>query len=154
MLPEALKYYQAGANERGETLPAPQSLDTAAARAERELLKRIQTINSYVEQQSGERPVVAALSSELRMSPQVIVQERQQLRIGYGQYTALRGLSYIGRSPINRVLADYQSGRPWTDIARANGSGISDLNSWLTGVIRTTNDKVRQLRSQPTYRYR
>ncbi|HEY7163716.1 MAG TPA: M48 family metallopeptidase [Candidatus Binatia bacterium] len=154
MLPEALKYYQGPANERGELLPAPQLLDTAAARAERELLKRIQTINSYVEQQSGERPVVAALSSELRLSPQVIVQERQQLRMAYGQYTALRGLSYIGRSPINRIVADYQRGRPWTEIAQANGSGIGELNTWLGGVIRTTNEKVRQLRTQPYYRYR
>jgi predicted Zn-dependent protease len=154
MLPEALKYYQGAAHERGETLPSPQLLDSAAARAERELLKRIQTINSYVEQQSGERPVVAALSSELRLSPQMIVQERQQLRIGYGQYTALRGLSYISRSPVSRIVADYQRNRPWTEIARSNGSGIGELNTWLGSFIRATNERVRQLRTQPYYRYR
>ena len=154
MLPDALKYYQGAANERGEVLPSPQSLDTAAARAERELLKRIQTINSYVEQQSGERPIVAALAAELRLSPQVIVQERQQFRTGYGQYTALRGLSYIGRSSINRIVADYQRGYPWSQIAQANGSGVDELNAWLGNVIRTTNEKVRQLRTQPNYRYR
>ncbi len=51
-------------------LPSPESLDTPAAKSERELLKRIEAINRAVEQQNGERAVVEALAYELRLSPQ------------------------------------------------------------------------------------
>jgi hypothetical protein len=46
-------------------------------------------INRAMEQQNGERAVVEALAQELRMTPQSIVQERQQLQTGYGQYARL-----------------------------------------------------------------
>jgi hypothetical protein len=65
--------------------------------------KKIQAINRYVEQQNGERPVVEALAYELRLTPQSVLQERQQLRAGYGRYAALRGVSYLGRTSLNRI---------------------------------------------------
>jgi metalloendopeptidase OMA1, mitochondrial len=147
-MPEALSYYQP-TNARAELLPSPESIDSPAARAERELLKRIQAINSYVGEQNGERPVVEALAYQLRLNPQTIVQERQQLRIGYGQYTALRGLSYLGRGSVARIIADYQVGQSWSEIAQSNGSRVNDLTAWIGDVMRTTNDRVRQLKSQP-----
>ena len=147
-MPEALSYYQP-TNARAELLPSPESIDSPAARAERELLKRIQAINSYVGEQNGERPVVEALAYQLRLNPQTIVQERQQLRVGYGQYTALRGLSYLGRGSVARIIADYQVGQSWSEIAQSNGSRVNDLTAWIGDVMRTTNDRVRQLKSQP-----
>jgi predicted Zn-dependent protease len=147
-MPEALSYYQP-TNARAELLPSPESIDSPAARAERELLKRIQAINSYVGEQNGERPVVEALAYQLRLNPQTIVQERQQLRIGYGQYTALRGLSYLGRGSVARIIADYQVGQSWSEIAQSNGTRVNDLTAWIGDVMRTTNDRVRQLKSQP-----
>jgi predicted Zn-dependent protease len=147
-MPEALSYYQP-TNARAELLPSPESIDSPAARAERELLKRIQAINSYVGEQNGERPVVEALAYQLRLNPQTIVQERQQLRVGYGQYTALRGLSYLGRGSVARIITDYQAGQSWSEIAQSNGSRVNDLTAWIGDVMRTTNDRVRQLRSQP-----
>jgi metalloendopeptidase OMA1, mitochondrial len=155
-MPEALSYYQP-TNSRVELLPSPESIDSPTARAERELLKRIQAINNYVGEQNGERPVVEALAYQLRLNPQTIVQERQQLRVGYGQYTALRGLSYLGRGSITHIIADYQVGRSWSEIAQSNGSRVNDLTAWIGDVMRTTNDRVRQLRSQPyrpSYRIR
>jgi metalloendopeptidase OMA1, mitochondrial len=152
-MPEALSYYQQTSG-RAELLPSPESLDSAAARAERELLKRIQAINSYVQEPNGERPVVEALSYQLRLNPQTIVQERQQLRVGYGQYTALRGLSYLGRGSINNIIADYQHGRPWSEIAQSNGSRVTDLTAWIGDVMRTTNTRVRQQPYRPSYQIR
>ena len=146
-MPEALRYYQP-VNQSAELLPSPQSLDSPAAKSERDLLKRIQAINQYVEQQNGERPVVEALSYELRLNPQSVVQERQQLRIGYGQYAALRGVSYLGRGSIRNILADYRRGRSWSDIAQANGTRLNELTLWLNNVIRITNSTARQLRNQ------
>ena len=149
---EALKFYRPS-NAGVELLPTAQTLDTAAAKSERELLKRMQAINTYVGQQNGERPVVEALSYQLRLSLQTIVQERQQLGIGYGQYAALRGIAYVGHSSINRVVDQYQRGRPWSDIAQSNGSRINDLTDWIGELIRTTNTRAQQLRGlRPNYR--
>ena len=145
-LPEALSYYQPSA-ARAESLPSAESLDTAAAKSERELLKRVQAINSYVEQQNGERAVLEALASELRLSPQTIFQERQQLRIGYGQYAALRGIAFLGRASISRVVDDYQRGRSWPDITQSGGSRINELTAWIGEVMRATNNRARELRN-------
>jgi hypothetical protein len=92
--------------------------------------------------------IVEALATELRLNPQVIVQERQQLRIGYGEYAALRGLAYIGRGSLQRIADDYQRGRAWSDIAANHGSRINDVRSWVDGLIRTTNNVGRQLKNQ------
>ncbi len=146
-LPEALNYFQASA-ARVESLPTAESLDTPAAKSERELLKRVEAINRFVAEQSGERSVVEALSHELRLNPQVIVQERQKLQVGYGQYAAMRGLAYLGRGSINRIVDDYQRGRAWSEITSANGGRVNELIVWIGDVIRTTNSLARQQRNQ------
>jgi len=146
-LPEALSYYQPS-NARLETLPSAASLDTPAARSERELLKRMAAINSAMEQQNGERAVVEALAYELRTSPQTIVQERQQLQTGYGQYAGLRGVAYLGRGSLNRVVDDYQRGLPWSEIAASNGTRLNELMGWFGDLIRTTNNMGQQLQRQ------
>jgi metalloendopeptidase OMA1, mitochondrial len=146
-LPEALGYYQAGST-RIETLPSAESLDTSTAKSERELLKRLTAINRFVAEQSGERPVVEALAYELRTSPQIVFQERQQLRVGYGQYAALRGVSYLGRGSINRVVEQYQRGLSWSEITSNNGSRLNELTAWIEDVMRTTSSMGRQLRNQ------
>lgn len=147
-IPEALSYYRPS-GVRIEALPAAESLDTPAAKSERELLKRMAAINQYVEQQNGERAIVEALAYELRLQPQVVVQERQQLRMGYGQYAGLRGVAHLGRGSINRIAADYERGRGWSEIAQNYGSRVNELTVWIGDVIRTTNNVARQLRGQP-----
>lgn len=147
-MPEALRYYRA-TNTGSELLPSAESLDSPVARSERELLKRIEAINRYVEEQNGERPIVEALAYELRLNAQIIARERQQLRVGYGQYAALRGVAYLGRGSINRIADDYQRGRPWSEIAQTNGSRVSELTVWIGDVIRTTNNLAPRLRNQP-----
>jgi len=146
-LPEALSYYHPS-NARLETLPSPGSLDTPVARSERELLKRIEAINRAIEQQNGERTVVEALAYVLRMSPQTIVQERQQLQTGYGQYAGLRGTAYLGRSSLNRIVDDYQRGRPWSDITANNGARLNELMVWFGDLTRTANSMGQQWQRQ------
>lgn len=143
---EALSFYQPS-HSAVELLPSAESLDSTAAKSERELLKRIQAINRYVEEQNGERAIVEGLAYELRLSPQLVVQERQKLRVGYGQYAALRGVAYLGRGSINRVVADYERGRSWTEITQSHGSRLNELAVWIGDVIRTTHTISRQLRS-------
>jgi len=92
--------------------------------------------------------VVEALAYQLRLNPQTIVQERQQLQVSYGQYTALRGLSHLGRGSIAKIIADYRHGQSWSEIAQSNGSRLIDLTAWVGDVSRTTNNRVRQLRNQ------
>ena len=153
-LPEALTYYRQN-NARIDLLPSAASLDNYAAKSERDLLKRIEAINRFATEQNGERPLVEALAYELRTDPQNVFQERQQLRVGYGQYAALRGVIYLGRGSARRVLEDYQRGRSWSEVASNNGSRLSDLTAWINEVIQTTNYMGRQLRNQaprPSYR--
>ncbi len=145
-MPEALSFYLPSA-ARVEPLPTPEALDSGGARSERELLKRIQAINHYVEQQNGERAIVEALAYELKLRPQTIVQERQQLRVGYGQYAAVKGVWYLGRGAMNRIVSDYGRGRPWSEIAHNHGSRINELTVWIGEVMRTTNIIARQQRN-------
>jgi hypothetical protein len=141
-MPEALAHYQSS-NARVELLPAAESLDTPAPKRERELLKRIPAINHLVAQQNGERPLVEALTRELRLSPEAIFQERQRLRMGYRQYAAARGISLLGRGSISNIVADYQRGRPWTEMIQSHGTGINDLALWIGNVMRATNNVAR-----------
>jgi predicted Zn-dependent protease len=147
-IPEAIRYYRPSGAPI-ETLPQAASLDSPAAKAERELLKRVAAINQYVEQQNGERAIVEALAYELRLPVQFVFQERQRLRVGYGQYAALRGVAHLGRGPVNQIVADYGRGRRWSEIAGNHGSGVNDLSRWIADLIRTTNGVARQLRAQP-----
>jgi hypothetical protein len=147
-MPEALQYYQPG-DRVVELLPSPQSLDSPTARSERELLKRIQVVNQFVEQQNGERAVAEALAYKLRLNLLTIVNERQQLKVGYGQYAALTGLTYLGRGSIRNIVAEYQRGRSWSTIAQDNASGLNELTAWITDLMRTTSAVGRQLRTQP-----
>lgn len=146
-LPEALRYYQPSYT-KVELLPSAASLDSQTAKAERELLKRIDAINRFVEEQNGERAVVEAIAYELRISAQSVFQERQQLQVGYGQYAALRGVWRLGRGAINRIADDYRRGQPWSEISSSGGIRLSELTTWLGDVIRTTNTVGRQLRGQ------
>jgi metalloendopeptidase OMA1, mitochondrial len=147
-MPEALSYYRPS-SARIEALPSAKLLDTPAAKVERELLKRMAAIDQFVDEQNGERAIVAALAYELRLRPQVVVQERQQLRLGYGQYAGLRGVAFLGRGSINRIAADYARGQSWSNIAESNGSRVNDLALWMGDVIRATNSAARQLRGLP-----
>lgn len=155
-MPEALSYYRP-VRARPEALPSPESLDTAAAKSERELLKRIEAINRFVAEQNGERPVIDALAYKLHLSPQAVFQERKGLRVGYGQYAALRGVSYLGKGSVAKVVAAYERGQAWSDVARSNDVRTAELTAWIGDVIRTTNALNRRLRSQqyrPGYRMR
>jgi predicted Zn-dependent protease len=152
-IPEALRYYQP-VERRVEALPSLQQLDSPTARAERELLKRIQALNKKAGEAGGERAVVEALGYTLRVNPALVVRERQQAQLGYGQYAALKGVSYLGRAPIGRVAADYQRGTRWSNLVETNGSRLADLVSWMGDLLRTTTTIQSQLgRQAPVPRY-
>ncbi len=147
-IPEALKSYQP-ADQTVEMLPPLQNLDSPAARAERELLKRIQAINKQAEDPRGERAIVEALGYNLRMDPSIVYQERQQLQLSYGQYGALRALSTLGRSSLRQILADYQKGASWSELSQVHGARLTDLIAWLGDLRRSAATIQSQLRSQP-----
>jgi hypothetical protein len=91
--------------------------------------------------------VVEALGYNLRMDPSLLYQERQQLGIGYGQYAALRAISYLGRSSLRRIVADYQSGTRWYDLSESYGTRLSELISWMGDLQRTATVMQGQLRN-------
>jgi len=153
-IPEALKFYQP-ADRTSEILPSLQAMESPTARAERELLKRIQAVNKQAGDQRGERAVVEALGIGLRADPSLLYQERQQLRLGNGQYAALRALSSFGRTPLRRVVGDYQSGVGWSDLSQSNGTRLIELISFMGDLLRTAASIRGQMPSQsPSPRYR
>lgn len=133
---EAMKFYRP-AEEVVEPLPSLRELDSAKARAERELLKRIRALNGQVKDSRSERAVVEAIAYSLRMPASTVYEERRQLGLGYGQYAALRGIAYLGRSSPRRVFADYQAGVGWFDLAERNGARLIDLISWMGDLRRS-----------------
>jgi predicted Zn-dependent protease len=145
---EALPHFRP-TDRTPEALPSLPALDSPSAKAERELLKRIQAVDRQAADPRGEKAVVEALGHTLRMNPSLLYQERQQLRLGHGHYAALRGISFLGRSPLRRIVADYQSGAPWSDLAQSHGSRLTDLISWLGEFRRTAAAIQGQLRTQP-----
>ncbi|MBI2359521.1 MAG: M48 family metallopeptidase [Deltaproteobacteria bacterium] len=147
-IPEALKYYEP-AQRTVEILPSLEVFDSPSAKAERELLKRIQAVNRQAQDSRGERAVVEAIGYGLRTNPSVVYQERQQLKLGYGQYAALRALSSLGRSPVRGVLADYEKGLSWSDMAQIHGAKLTELLSWMGEIRRTAGLLYGQPRSNP-----
>lgn len=144
---EALKFYRA-ADGDVERLPTIESMDSPMAKAERELIKRIQAVNQQAQSERGARAVVEALSYQLRLRPAVVVEEIRQVGLGPGQYGALRGLSQLGRSPIRRVLADYQKGVRWSDLAQTHGAKLTELLSWMGELRRAAAAFQGQLRTR------
>ena len=147
-IPEALTHYRP-AEGAMELLPSLTTLDSPTAKAERELLKRIQAINKQAEDPRGERAIVEALGYNLRMDPSIVYQERQQLRIGYGQYGALRALSSLGRASLRQILGDYQKGASWSELSKTHGAQLIDLISWMGDLRRAAAAMQNQLRNQP-----
>lgn len=148
-IPEAITYYRPAEN-RAELLPSLQSLDSPKARAERELLKRIQAVNQQAGDARGERAVVEALGYALGMNPNLVYQENQRLRVGYGQYGALRLLSSSGRISLSRIVGDYQKGLSWSELSETHGARLIDVISWMGDLRRTAAAFHGQLRYQPS----
>jgi predicted Zn-dependent protease len=134
-MPEALKHYEP-VERQIEPLPSLQQLDSPNAKTERDLLKRIQAVNQLAQDAPGEGAAAQAIGANLRMDLGSVAQERQQLELGYGQYAALRGVSYLGRSPLKQVLADYQSGARWSDLGEKHGAPLPELIAWMSDVQR------------------
>lgn len=137
-MPDALKYYQP-VERQLEKLPSPQDLDSPRAKIERDLVKRINAVDQLAQQK--ERAVAEAIGANLKMDLYAVAQERQQLQTSYGLYAALRGLSYLGRAPLRQVIADYQSGARWSDLAQKNGVRLPELISWVSEVQRAATER-------------
>jgi predicted Zn-dependent protease len=144
-VPETLKYYQP-AERTLEKLPSVQELDSPKGKSERDLVKRIQAVNQLAQQKQGERAVAETIGSNLRMDLYSVAEERQQLQLGYGQYAAVRGLAYLGKSHFRQVLTDYQSGARWSDLGEKNGARLPDLISWMTEIQRAASQRSGSLR--------
>ena len=135
-IPEARAYYQP-IERTLEPLPSLQAMNNPTARAERELLKRIEAVNQQAQDRQREIAMVETLGYSFRMSPASVYEERQRVGLEYGQYAALRALSVLGRTSLERVLYDYKGGSSWSDLAHKHGVEMIDLISWLGDLRRT-----------------
>jgi predicted Zn-dependent protease len=134
-IPEALKFF-VPSSARVEPLPSLDALESSAGKSERELIQRMQVINRQARDARGERAVVEALAGRLRMSAALVFDERRQLGLGYGQYGALRAIAVLGRASFRRVLADYERGMSWTELAESYDSRLTEIAAWLVELRR------------------
>ncbi len=118
-------------------------------------MKRIQAVNQQAGDPQGARAVVEALGHLLRMDPSRLDHERQQLRLGHGQYAALRGVSFLARTSFRKVLIAYERGSSWSEISKRYSIKVTDLLSFMNRLLRTTSIVQSQLRRRsPRPRYR
>jgi predicted Zn-dependent protease len=147
-MPEALRYYQHGGG-RIEVLPAPESLDSVTAKAERLLLRRAQAIDKRAADPRGEKAVIETLGRALRRDPVLVFRERQELGLSYGQYTALRGVTSLGKLSFQRVLTDYRRGANWVEITERNRTKLPELIFWMGDFLRLTAGVASQPQPKP-----
>jgi predicted Zn-dependent protease len=134
-MPEALRYYQPGRGTN-EMLPSAESLDSAAAKAERLLLRRAQAVDKRAADPYGEKAVVDTLGRALQRDPDLVFRERRALGLSYGQYAALRGVTSLGKLSFQRVLTDYRRGANWVEITERNRTNLPELISWMGDFLR------------------
>ncbi len=146
-IPEAMQYYRP-LNQTVELLPSLKTLDSPKARAERELMKRIQEVNQLIRDRRGERILFETLGYYLNMDPGFLHQERQRARLSYGEYAALRGLSFKGkgRTSFGQVFRTYARGTNWTDMTERYKVPITELLSFMRRIWRTTAKVQGRLR--------
>ena len=134
-IPDALKFYRAS-RSAPEPLPSLQALDSPQAVAERALVKKIATVNQQSGDQRRAEAMVRALEYRIRGNWSELVQEINQLRVSVGEYAALKGTSYLGRSSMVRIVNGYRSNVSWSEITRREGVQITDLLSFMTDLMR------------------
>jgi hypothetical protein len=146
-IPEAMQYYRP-LNQTVELLPSLKTLDSPKARAERELMKRIQEVNQLIRDRRGERVLFETLGYYLKMDPGFLHQERQNARLSYGEYTALRGLSFKGkgRTSFGQIFRTYARGTNWTEMTQRYKVPITELLSFMRRIWRTTAKVQGRLR--------
>ncbi|NIO11733.1 MAG: M48 family metalloprotease [Deltaproteobacteria bacterium] len=136
-IPEAMRYYRP-TTQTVEKLPSLQALDSSKGRAERELIKRIQEVDRLVRDARGERALFETLGNYLQVDPNLLYQERQRLRMGYGEYTALRSLAFKGKTSFRGLVASYTHGTSWSNLARRYSVPMADLTSFIRQIGQTT----------------
>ena len=138
-IPEAMQHYRP-LNQTVELLPSLKTLDSPKARAERELIKRIQEVNQLIRDRRGEKILFETLGYYLNMDPGFLYQERQKARLSYGEYAALRGLTFKGkgRTSFGRVFRTYARGTNWTEMTQRYKVPITELLSFMRRIWRTT----------------
>jgi len=146
-IPEAMQYYRP-LNQTVELLPSLKTLDSPKARAERELMKRIQEVNQLIRDGRGERVLFETLGYYLKMDPNFLYRERQKVRLSYGEYVALRGLTFRGkgRTSFGQVFRSYGRGTNWTDMTQRYNVPITKLLSFMRRIWRTTAKVQGRLR--------
>jgi len=80
------------------------------------------------------------------MDPYFLYQDRQKVRLSYGEYAALRGLSFKGRTSFRQVLKTYARGTNWTDMTQRYSVPITELLSFMRRIWRTTAKVQGRLR--------
>jgi hypothetical protein len=114
-----------------------------------ELLKQTHALNDNANQLGSDK-VVAMLSGQLGISPDVLISQKQQSSLGYGELFIANSLavSLQKQNPskdFNALVQEFQSGKGWGEIAQENGL---KLGSVISGMKRSGAAMEREHKNQ------
>jgi hypothetical protein len=106
---------------------APQTIATPTGSAKQTSLQRIQRVVARLDAEAstpeGEADVVQRLSTQLRVPPQTLQQQKNDWGLGYGEVAMVYGFARAGRPQVvpEKVVEMRKSGMEWQTIARQLG---------------------------------
>ncbi len=75
----------------------------------------------------GDRVVVGHISRELRMAAGTLRAERATTGVRWGDVLIANRLSQASGLPFEAIVAEFQTGKTWEDVARAHGVNVEQL---------------------------
>ena len=114
-----------------------------------ELLKQTRALNDNANQ-LGNAKVIAMLSGQLGISPDVLTLQKQQASLGYGELFIANSLAASlqkqgSSKDFNALVQEFQSGKGWGEIAQENGL---KLGSVISGMKRSGAAMEREYKNQ------
>ena len=94
------------------------SVSAGAAAQTAGLAERAAAIDSVLAQQGGFRVVVGHISRELGIPVETLREQQTKTGLGWGDLLIAHRVSREGKAGVEQVVADFQGGKSWEDIAR------------------------------------
>ncbi len=127
---------------------SPQTIATPTGSAKVTSLQRIQMMVARLDAEAstpeGEADVVQRLSTQLRVAPQTLEQQKNDWGVGYGELAMVYGFARAGRPQVvpEKVVEMRKAGLEWQTIARQLGVKVDVVATRMKrhgGKATTTN---------------
>jgi hypothetical protein len=101
----------------------------------------VREINVLDNKPAAQRAGMAAVSKETAVPlPTIEAEHTKNPRVGLAGLFVAHELSVQAHKPVDQFLKEHQSGKTWTEIARANGENLTTLQGKLERIRRAMQD--------------